>query len=76
MSVQLSVARNLKHAILFKISYLKMGISQHIACLIAIFPGYFVFKNKNVKVKVKYSFVLHTSFAGSPPSTLELSPPT
>ena len=31
------------------------------------FPsGYFVFKNVNVKVIVKYSFVLHTGFAGSP----------
>jgi hypothetical protein len=37
-----------------------MGISQHIAHLIAIFPGYFVFKNENVKVKVKYGFAWHT----------------
>jgi len=74
MFIELSVTRNLKHTVLFKISYLKMfdqGISQqsgtrHIAHLIAIFPGYFVFKNENVKVKVKYGFVLHTGFAGSP----------
>jgi hypothetical protein len=26
-------------------------------------PGYFVVKNENVKVKVKYGFVLHTGLA-------------
>jgi hypothetical protein len=36
-----------------------------IARLIAFSRGYFVFKNENVKVKVKYGFVLHTGFAGS-----------
>ena len=41
------------------------GIGQ-IARLIAFFLGYFVFKNENVKMKVKYGFVLHTGFAGSP----------
>jgi hypothetical protein len=30
-----------------------------IARLIAVFPSYFVFKNENVKVKVKYGFVLY-----------------
>jgi hypothetical protein len=40
-------------------------MTRQIACLIALTPGYFVFKNENVKVKVKYSFVLHTGFAGS-----------
>jgi hypothetical protein len=47
--------------------------------LIAFFPGYFVFKNENVKVKIKYGIVLHTGFKAHPPtplSTLELSPPT
>ena len=34
--------------------------------LITIFACYFVFKNENVKVKVKYSFVLHSDFVGSP----------
>jgi hypothetical protein len=33
--------------------------------LIAFSRGYFVFKNENVKVKVKYGFVLHTGFTGS-----------
>jgi hypothetical protein len=33
------------------------------AGLIAISPGYFVFKSENVKVKVKYGFVLHTGFS-------------
>jgi hypothetical protein len=28
--------------------------------LIAFFSGYFVFKNENVKEKVKYGFVLYT----------------
>jgi len=28
-----------------------------------IFPGYFVFKNGNVKVKVKYGFVLYTGLS-------------
>jgi hypothetical protein len=51
------------------------GTGQN-ACLIAFFPSYYVFKYEYVKVKVKYSFVLHTGFAGSPPSTLEWSPPT
>ena len=36
-----------------------------IACLIAFPPSYFVFKIENVKVKVKYGFVLHTGFVGS-----------
>jgi len=40
----------------------QLGTKQ-IAGLIAFSPGHFVFKNKNVKVKVKYGFVLHT---GSP----------
>jgi hypothetical protein len=39
-----------------------------------ITPGYFVFKNENVNLKAKYSFVLHTGFARSP-STLGLSCP-
>ena len=40
--------------------------TRQIARLIAFFPGYFVFKNENVKVKVpvKYGFVLHTGFGG------------
>ena len=38
-------------------------------------PPLLCFQNENVKVRVKYSFVLYTDFAGSP-STLELSPPT
>ena len=29
-------------------------------------PGYFVFKNENVKVKVKYGIVLLAGFAGPP----------
>ena len=38
---------------------IKQGISRQpdarqIASLIAFFPGYFVFKNENVKVKVKF----------------------
>ena len=54
----------------YKSNYHTKGILQQpgtrqIACLIALTPGYFVFKNENVKVKVKYSFVLHTGFAGS-----------
>ena len=32
---------------------------------IAFSPVYFVFKNENVKVKVKYGFVLHNGFTGS-----------
>ena len=35
--------------------------TRQIAHLIAFFPGYFVFKNENVKVKVKYGFVLQDS---------------
>jgi hypothetical protein len=31
--------------------------SGKLSRLIAFSPGYFVFKNENVKVKVKYSFV-------------------
>jgi hypothetical protein len=38
--------------------------------LIEFPPCYFVFKNENVKVKVKYGFVLHTGLVGS---TLVLS---
>jgi hypothetical protein len=33
------------------------------ANLIAFFPCYFVFKNENDKVKVKYGFVLYTSLS-------------
>ena len=51
----------------------KQGIPQQtgtrqIARLIAFFPGYFVLKDENVKVKVpvKYGFVLHTGFGGLP----------
>jgi hypothetical protein len=40
--------------------------TRQIAYLMAFYHGYFVFRNKNVKVKVKYGFVLHTDFAGSP----------
>jgi len=40
--------------------------SGKLSRLIAFSPGYFVFKNENVKVKVKYGFVLHTGFAGFP----------
>ena len=36
---------------------------REIAGLIAISPGYFVFKSETVKVKVKYGFVLHTGFS-------------
>ena len=39
---------------------------MQIVHLNAFFPGYFVFKNENVKVKVNYGFVLHTGFAGPP----------
>jgi hypothetical protein len=44
------------------------GITQQsdtaqIAHLIAFPPRYFVVKNENVKVKVKYGFVLHTGLA-------------
>jgi hypothetical protein len=47
-----------------------LGIPQQpgtgqIVRLIAFPTGYFVFKNENVKVKVKYSFVLRTGLAGS-----------
>jgi len=47
---------------------LNQGIPQQpgtglIARLIAFPPGYFVVKNENVKVKVKYGFVLHTGLA-------------
>jgi hypothetical protein len=34
-----------------------------IACLIAFYPDYFVFKNENVNVKVKYGFVLYTGLS-------------
>ena len=34
-----------------------------IARLIAFFSSYFVFKIENVKVKVKYGFVLHTGLS-------------
>jgi len=49
----------------------EQGIPQQpgtgqIGRLIEFFPGFFVFKNENVKVKVEYGFVLHTGFAGSP----------
>jgi hypothetical protein len=36
-----------------------------IARLIAVFPSYFVFKNENVKVKVKYGFVLYLGIYSS-----------
>jgi hypothetical protein len=36
--------------------------SGKLSRLIAFSPGYFVFKNENVKVKVKYGFVLHAGF--------------
>jgi hypothetical protein len=32
---------------------------------IAFSPSYFTLKNENVKLKVKYGFVLHIGFAGS-----------
>jgi hypothetical protein len=35
--------------------------TRQIAYLMAFYHGYFVFRNENVKVKVKYGFVLHTS---------------
>ena len=40
--------------------------NRQIACLILFSYGYFAFKKENVKVKVKYGFVLHTGFAGFP----------
>ena len=40
----------------------EQGIPQQ---QIAFPPVYFVFKNENVKVKVKYGFVLHNGFTGS-----------
>jgi hypothetical protein len=51
--------------------HLYQGIPQEpgtrqIARLIAFFPSYFVFKNENVKMKIKEGFVLHTGFAGFP----------
>jgi len=49
--------------------------TRQIAGLIAFSPSYFVLKNENVKVKVKYSFVLDTGLV-NPPSTIGLSPPT
>ena len=52
------------------LSSVKAGHSTsagHRACSSnCIFFGYFVFKNENVKVKVKYYFVLYTGFAGPP----------
>jgi len=53
---------------------LRGGLSWHskqpstgqISSLIAFSPGYFVFKNEKVKVKVKYGFVLYTGLTGSP----------
>jgi hypothetical protein len=39
------------------------GTGHFIARLIAFSPGYFVFKNENVKVKVKYDFVLYTDLS-------------
>ena len=39
------------------------GQIAQIARLIAFFSGYFVFKIENVKVKVKYGFVLHTGLS-------------
>ena len=41
----------------------QLGTGQ-ISPLITFPTGYFVFKNENVKVKVKYSFVLRTGLAG------------
>jgi len=62
---------------------MKQGIPQQpgngqIAHLIAFSPSYFVFKNENVKVKVKYSFksLFCILVFYDPPSTLGLSPPT
>jgi hypothetical protein len=49
--------------------------TRQIAGLIAFSPSYFVLKNENVKVKVKYSFVLDMGLV-NPPSTIGLSPPT
>jgi hypothetical protein len=59
-----------KKLLLFFHPFTGSGIPQQlgtrqIARLIAFSQGYFVFKNENVKVKVKYGFVLHTGFAGS-----------
>jgi len=56
--------------VLFQVYIQYQGIPQQpgngqIARLAAFFPGYFVLKIENVKVKVKYSFVLHTGLAGS-----------
>jgi hypothetical protein len=53
---------HIKHCRTFNISRApgKLPIKFHYS------PGYFVFKNENVQVKVKYGFVLHTGFAGSP----------
>ena len=38
--------------------------TEQISPLITFPTGYFVFKNENVKVKVKYSFVLRSGLAG------------
>ena len=65
MSIEVSKVTD---TLIHKIHY--QGTGQ-IARLIAFFPSCFVFKNENVKVKVKYGFVLQ-----DPPYTLELLPPT
>ena len=49
--------------------------ARQIAHLIAFPLGYFAFQHENVKLKVKYGFVLHW-FCRIPTSTLGLSPPT
>ena len=40
-------------------------------CLLAFFPWLLCFKNENVKLKVRYGFVLHTGLTNplDPPST-------